>query len=289
MSGTELSTTDINTSGITRLTLLKPTALISGVGLHTGEQGSVRMLPSDSGILFRQRSTRQEIAALSENVHNTVRCTAISSDGFEYQTVEHLLSALAGAGVTDAVIEFDGPEVPAVDGSAAPFVEAIREAKTTQCGGTVQPIKVSVPLVVANGAGASITVVPSDRFWATVVLDYPKKPGMLPIAASFYGSDYATEIAPARTYGFVSELKWLADNGLAKGASKANAFALNDDGTADPETPMRFLNEPARHKLLDLIGDLVFAGRPVCAGIVALRPSHTLNAVLASELAKIGR
>jgi UDP-3-O-acyl-N-acetylglucosamine deacetylase len=245
--------------------------------------------PSNAGIVFREAVSGQEIAGVCENVHNTVRCTAISAGGHEYQTVEHLLSALAGTGVTDAVIEFEGPEVPAVDGSSAPFVTVIREAGLVDLGDAISPITVAEPLVVTDGGGGSITVVPSDRLWATVVLDYPQKPGMLPVAASYYGIGYDTLIAPARTYGFVSELRWLAENGLAKGASKENAFALNDDGTPDPETPLRFPNEPARHKLLDLLGDLALAGRPIRAGMIALRPSHTLNAVLASKLRQLGR
>jgi UDP-3-O-[3-hydroxymyristoyl] N-acetylglucosamine deacetylase len=120
-----------------------------------------------------------------------------------------------------------------------------------------------------------------------VVIDYPNKPKMLPQAACYYGTGYDDKIAPARTYGFVSELEYLAAHGLAMGASKENAFALTDDGAPSEDTPLRFENEAARHKLLDLIGDLALLGRPLQAGIVASRPSHTLNSMLSRELVKL--
>jgi UDP-3-O-[3-hydroxymyristoyl] N-acetylglucosamine deacetylase len=259
------------------------------VGLHTGEHGSVRIVPAGwgDGIRFRRIGSSKEIAAVAANIDGTTRCTALKVDGAVLLTVEHLLSAISGTGITDATVEFDAVEVPILDGSAQGFVAAIEEAGLASGDDTVEPIRLSAPIVLTGPGGGIVTAVPSDHLWATVVLDYSDKPSMLPIAATFNGSNYVSDIASARTYGFVAELEYLAKMGLAKGASRENAFALNDDGSADPTTPLRYPNEAARHKVLDLIGDLVLAGRPVCAGIVALRPSHTLNTMLAAELTKL--
>lgn len=276
---------------VARRTLAKATPPLAGVGLHTGEQVALQMFPAEGGrgIVFRSALSRQEIAVIPSNVHSTVRCTAVAANSVVLQTVEHVLSALAGCGVTDAELVCDGPEIPLLDGSAAPFAAALQEAGIVDAGGDVETVRLDAPVTVCGDGGSAITAVPSDRLSICVVLEYPDKPLMAPQAAVYHGVGYAAEIAPARTYGFVSELAYLAERGLARGATRENAFALNDDGSPEETTPLRFANEAARHKLLDVIGDLMFAGGPVCAGIIALRPSHTLNARLASELYAAGR
>lgn len=257
------------------------------MGLHTGELGVVRIRPGQpgTGIVLRSAVDGQEAAVVAANIHSTTRCTAVRVGDRVIQTVEHLLSALNGLGVTDAVVEFDGPEVPILDGSAIGFVESILSVGIATLDVAVEPIRIAGPFVLTGPGGGVATVVPADSLAITVVLDYSNKPAMEAVAASYDGSLYAERIAPARTFGFVSELEYLAKMGLAKGASVDNAFALNDDGSPDASTPLRFANETARHKVLDLVGDLVFAGRPVAAHIVALRPSHALNTQLATELA----
>ena len=272
-----------------RVTLAAPSVVLSGVGLHSGAGASVRLLPAPPGfgLVFRRQGDGQEIPALAANVWDTSRCTRLRLGGFEVQTVEHVLSALAGLGVTDAVIEIDGPpaksyEVPAMDGSAAPFAAAI-EAAGTQCyDAAAEPLRLTRPVFVSEN-GCTLAALPSDHFSASVVLDYPKHFYLGTQAAVFDGrtGDYAAQVAPARTFGFLSEIEALRARGLGLGASYDNALVL---GEAQYETPVRFSNEPARHKLLDLIGDLALAGRPVCAQILAVKPGHTLNVRFAKML-----
>jgi UDP-3-O-[3-hydroxymyristoyl] N-acetylglucosamine deacetylase len=265
-----------------RFTLASPSTVLSGVGLHSGADAAVRLCPAPpgAGLVFRDRATGQEIPARAANVSDTSRCTRLSWGGRETQTVEHVLSALAGLGVDDALIETEGGELPATDGSAAPFAALIAAAGLReQPGPPVKPLTLSSPLALEDGA-SSVVALPSDRFRATVVLDYPRHPYLGTLAAAFDGAggDYASAIAPARTFGFLSEIEWLRAHGLGLGATRDNAVVLGEDRY---ETPLRFPNELARHKLLDLIGDLALIGRPVSAHVIAVRPGHALNVRLA--------
>ena len=269
-----------------RATLFQPSAVLSGVGLHSGADASLRLLPAPigSGLVFRRKSDGQEIPALAANVSDTSRCTRLRSGNFEVQTVEHVLSALAGLGVDDAVIELDGPEVPAMDGSAAPFAALILHTGTAEQEAQVDPLNLTQPVFVSEN-GCTLAALPSDRFSLSVVLDYPRHAYLGTQAAVFGGISgrYFEEIAPARTFGFLSEIEALRARGLGLGASFDNAVVL---GETQYETPLRFSNELARHKLLDLIGDLALAGRPICAEILAVKPGHTLNVRLARRLAE---
>ncbi len=272
-------------SGRRRQTLASPSAVLSGVGLHSGAGASVRLLPAlpGTGVVFRRQFDGQELPALASNVFDTSRCTRLKLGDFEVQTVEHVLSALAGLGVDDAVVELDGPEVPALDGSAAPFAQAISDAGLHEQPETVAVITLTQPLFVSE-RGSTIIALPSETLSFTVVLDYPRYPYLGTSAAAFSGmGDYTREIAPARTYGFLSEIEALRTAGLGLGASRDNAVVL---GGTQYETPLRFANELARHKVLDLIGDLALAGRPLCAEIIAVKPGHTLNVRLARLLAE---
>ncbi len=193
-----------------------------------------------------------------------------------------MLSALSGLGVDDAVIAIDGPEVPAADGSAAPFAALILAAGMQEQEECIQPLRLAEPVFVSQH-GCTVAALPSDHFSASVVLDYPKHSYLGTQAAIFDGraGDYAAQIAPARTFGFLSEIEALRAAGLGLGASYENALVL---GESQYETPLRFANELARHKLLDLIGDLALTGRPICAEIVAVKPGHALNVRLAKML-----
>ena len=236
------------------------------------------------GLVFRSVGSGQEIQALAANVSDTSRCTRLKLGGFEVQTVEHVLSALAGLGVDDAVVEINGPEVPALDGSAAPFAAAILAAGLRDQSEGVDPITPARPVFVSE-RGSTLIALPSETLSLTVVLDYPRHAYLGTQAAIFGGmGDYVSQIAPARTYGFLSEIEALRAAGLGLGASFDNAVVL---GETQYETPLRFPNEPARHKLLDLIGDLALVGRPIWAEIIAVRPGHTLNVRLARLLSDL--
>ncbi len=266
-----------------RVTLSAPSPVFEGVGLHSGADASVcfRPAPAGAGLVFRHALTGQEIPARAANVTDTSRCTRLGRDGVEVQTVEHVLSALTGLGVDDALIEFEGGEMPAGDGSAAPFAALIREAGLREQREVLHPLTLTQPVTVSAGA-ATLVVLPAERLTLTVVLDYPRHPYLGTLAATFdAGGDYAAEIAPARTFGFLSEIEALRAAGLGLGASRENAVVLGEDRY---ETPLRFANELARHKLLDLMGDLSLIGRPLLAQVIAVRPSHALNTRLARVL-----
>jgi UDP-3-O-[3-hydroxymyristoyl] N-acetylglucosamine deacetylase len=267
-------------TGRPRVTLAGPSATLTGVGLHSGADASVCLRPAPPGSGLTFRAGGREVPARAGNVSDTSRCTRLSAGGAEVQTVEHVLSALAGLGVDDAVIEVEGGEVPAADGSAAPFAALIRAAGLRQQEGTARPLTLSAPVAVSEG-GASVVALPADRFTAAVVLDYPRHPYLGTLAALFDGGDYGAQIAPARTFGFLSEIEALRARGLGLGASRDNAVVLGEGGY---ETDLRFPNELARHKLLDLIGDLALIGRPFQAQVIAIKPSHTLNTRLARML-----
>ena len=271
-----------------RTTLAGPSRTYKGVGLHSGADASVRLLPAEAGagLVFRDRATGQEIPARAANVTDTSRCTRLGLNGVEVQTVEHVLSALAGLGVDDALIETEGGEMPAGDGSAAPFVALVREAGFREHpGATVSPMALLAP-VTLSANGGTLMALPAERLTWTVVLDYPGHPYLGTLAATFdaAGGDYGAEIAPARTFGFLSEIEALRAHGLGLGASRENAVVLGEEGY---ETPLRFANELARHKLLDLIGDLSLLGRPLLAQVIAVRPGHALNVRLARTLSDI--
>ncbi len=266
-----------------RITLAASSSVFSGVGLHSGADASVCLRPAapGAGLVFRDTASGQEIPALAVNVCDTSRCTRLSYGGVEVQTVEHVLSALAGAGVDDALIEVTGGELPAGDGSAAPFIALIRSVGLQEhLGMIVNPLILTQPVTVSQG-DATLVALPSEHFRATVVLDYPRHAYLGTLAAVLDGDDYDADIAPARTFGFLSEIEALRANGLGLGASRENAIVLGEDAY---ETPLRFPNELARHKLLDLIGDLALIGQPLLAHVFALKPSHTLNARLARLL-----
>jgi UDP-3-O-[3-hydroxymyristoyl] N-acetylglucosamine deacetylase len=270
-----------------RRTLASPSDILSGVGLHSGKSATVRLLPTTSGegVVLRDLDSGQEITAHALNVFDTSRCTILGKSGITVQTVEHLLSALAALGVDDVLVETQGGEFPAVDGSAAPFVSLIRAAGTAEHGGVVFPLRLDRPRLLQSEDGSTLLALPSPMFQATVVLDYPKYPWIGTQVADYdsFRDDYASEIAPARTYGFLGEIAWLQARGLALGASRENGIALRADGY---DTTLRFDNELARHKLLDLIGDLSLIGRPLAARVIAVKPSHALNCRFARLLAE---
>lgn len=267
-----------------RRTLADATETYHGVGLHSGAAAWVRILPAPSGagLVFVDAATGQEVPALAENVCDTTRCTQLGRGGVVIQTVEHVLSALAGLGVDDARIEVDGGELPAADGSAAPFAQMIRNAGVVERNGFVEPLVLTEPVDIGDGRGGSIRLEPARETSYSVTLEYPKHPYIGTQTASFGISSYLSEIAAARTFGFLAEIDTLRAHGLALGASMDNALVLGDDAYVNER---RFENEMARHKILDLIGDLSLLGRPIVAEVVAIRPGHELNTRLAALLA----
>jgi len=258
----------------------------SGVGLHTGLSTGVRLLPAGPGqgryFVRTDLVTAPIIPARVESVSQTLLSTELQQGEAQVRTVEHLLAALAGLGVDNARIELNGPEVPLLDGSAQPWVEAI-----SQVGLVAQPAerlrwRVSQPLWVQQ-EDAFVAALPASETLLSYGVDYD-----LPaIGRQWYScrpAEFATEIAPARTFGFAHEIEQLRNRGLIKGGSLRNALVCSPQGWLNP--PLRFADEPVRHKLLDLIGDLSLLGTLPRAHILAYKASHTLHTQLAQQLAR---
>jgi UDP-3-O-[3-hydroxymyristoyl] N-acetylglucosamine deacetylase len=266
-------------------TLATPVS-VCGIGLHTGVKVNLRLCPApgNTGILFRRTDLEGfTIEALSRNVARVSYATSLMKKGVLISTTEHLLSALAGLDVDNVLVEIDNLELPILDGSARPFVELIAQAGIRRQRANRSFVKILRPVEVIDGT-RRIVVYPADTFHVTYRIVFPHPLiGAQSIEFATGSSDYAAEIAPARTFGFLEELEMLRRNGLIRGGSLENAVVLDRTGVINPEG-LRFPDEFCRHKLLDLIGDFALLGRPLIGHVVAERAGHAMHAQLVSRL-----
>lgn len=253
--------------------------LFTGVGLHSGEPVTLRIHPGSEG--FRFRSGNQVFAATPDAVTDTQRCTRLG----DVSTVEHVFSALAGLGFTDAEIEVEGGECPAAGGCAEEYVAGLRSVGAVEIGTlTVSgPFKRlfhvddAVKVAVATGAGQ----------WRYEYVCAPRWPGVQDVTFTVDPEVYAADIAPARTFAHADQVAQIQAAGLAKGLDASSALILGESGY---ENAARFEDEPARHKLLDLIGDLALSGIPVRAlSVVGHRSGHRTNVDAARKLMLLTR
>lgn len=255
-----------------------------GVGVHSGLSARVRLVPAPAGhgYVFHRVDLpgSPAVPARADLVSHTVMSTTLGIDGCTVHTVEHLLAALAGLGVTDARIEVDGPEVPILDGSAWPFVEAIRAAGIRVLDAP-RPV-LALPLVAQSEGDKSLTVVPGPRAEVTYAVDFGHPlAGPQLFHAVITPAYFAEQLAPARTFGFLRDVEALRAAGLAKGGSIDNAIVIQDDRYS---SPLRFPDELVRHKVLDLIGDLALLGASWTGHVVAVKAGHKLHNALAREV-----
>lgn len=265
-----------------RRTLRGP-ASVRGPGLFTGVDATLTLAPAPpgAGLLIRSgtRDAPATIDRLSGRPAHPVfaslkpRCTSIDAGDRTVATVEHALSALAGLGVTDALLICDGPEIPIADGSAAPFVDAVLRAGTRDAGGPIEPIRLGRPVEITDDR-ATITAEPFDDIDYAYELDYGPGSPVPPGVARWRGDpdDYRTNIAPARTFSTLDEADRMRSLGLFARFTPADLLVIGPDGPVD--NAWRFPDECARHKLLDLIGDLALLGRPLFARVRAHRAGH---------------
>lgn len=251
---------------------------VRGIGLHTGEQVTATLHPAEggTGILFRLGKGKGAtiIPALVPFVTGTHRRVTLGREGVKVETVEHLLATLWGMGVTDVIVEVSGSELPIGDGSGLIWMEAITDVGTEDLDETLSTLVITKPLTVTDEK-ASLEVLPSRQFCVhyTFITDHP----LVGKQEAFFDEgvhQFPEEVAPARTFGFIEEVTALWEKGLALGGSLENAIVIYPDGYS---CPLRFPNELARHKLLDLMGDFALLGRPLRASIVAFRSGHTLH------------
>lgn len=271
-------------------TLAKP-ASFSGVGLHSGNKVSMTLLPAppNSGIIFRRvdLDSRAEIPAQVGNVAETDRSTTLSRGNAKVQTVEHVLAALYGFGVTNAVVEIDSSEPPVADGSARQFCKMIREAGIEAQAERVEPVQVTEPIEYTHN-GTVISAFPHDGFKITCTSS--DKGGRFTqfFSVELTPETWESEIAQARTFCFYEEIEYLIKNGLIRGGSLENAIVIRDDAVLTAE-PMRYREEFVRHKILDIIGDLSLVGAPLRGHIVAVKPGHAANCGLARRILQQAR
>jgi UDP-3-O-[3-hydroxymyristoyl] N-acetylglucosamine deacetylase len=268
---------------------LKEPISCSGVGLHSGKKISMTLLPAEpgTGILFRRTDIAgggAEIPARWDSVVDTRLCTVIGdSDGNIVGTIEHLLAALAGAGVDNAVIELNGPEVPVMDGSAAPFVFLMECAGIVEQNQMQPRIEVLKPVSVAE-AGKSATLMPSTGSSFSFEIDFATPViGRQALYFDMKPGRFSAEIARARTFGFEKDVAQLRAMGLAKGGSLENAVVLGEDRVLNDDG-LRFEDEFVRHKLLDSVGDLALAGAPIQGHFHGFKSGHALNNTLLRAL-----
>ena len=252
------------------------TVSIKGIGLHRGNTVNLSIKAGKDGIIFIRNGLI--IPARPDFVVDTRLNTMLGSKGIVISTVEHLMSALYGLGITDCEVQVDGDEMPSMDGSSLPFFNALAEAGTNPIG-EIDPFIVKSLMRVGDDS-AYIEITPGD-FSISYLIDFPE-PAIGKQTYIYSGEDYEVLIAPARTFGRLKDVDAMRAMGLALGGSLENAIVVDNNMILNPEG-LRYENEFIRHKILDLLGDLWLLGRPVKGSIKAVKANHRLHV----ELAKI--
>ena len=254
----------------------------TGVGLHTGVKVAMTLRPAaeNTGILFRRidLDPPADIPVDPYRITDTRLCSALEGPGAKVATVEHLMSALAGLGIDNVVIDLDGPEVPILDGSAAPFVFLLQSAGIVEQVAPKQYLRVLKPVVVEEG-DKRVSLAPYNGFRLefTIDFDHPvfDRTGKTAVV-DFGETSYVKEVARARTFGFMQEVEYLRSNGLALGGSLDNAIVVDDYRVLNAEG-LRYEDEFVKHKMLDAIGDLYVLGKPILGLYEAHKSGHALN------------
>lgn len=284
---------------------IKKSVSLSGVGLHTGLEVTATFYPArdNHGVKFKRIDLEDQpiIKAEVNRVTSTNRSTTLQKGDAKVITVEHLLSALSGLAIDNVMIELNGPEIPIMDGSAMPFVEILQEAGRQEQTEDREYFVIEHPISYKNEeTGAELLAIPSNDFQVTTMIDFNSD-----ILGQQYAylekiENYATQIAPCRTFVFLHELEYLLEQNLIKGGDLDNAIVIADRSVSQEklddlakklEKPsitvdkqgilntvdLKFQNEPARHKLLDVMGDIALVGKPIKGKIMATKPGHTAN------------
>jgi UDP-3-O-[3-hydroxymyristoyl] N-acetylglucosamine deacetylase len=268
---------------------LAQAAVCAGIGLHTGARVRMALKPASAGtgIVFERIDLGiddRRIPARHDLVRSTELGTVLTNaSGASVSTVEHLMAALAGLGVDDVMVELDGPEIPAMDGSSKPFVDLLERAGLKSCPAPRRFIKV-LKRVEVEDAGRVAAFIPSVRPAIDVTIDFADAAiGRQQFRFDVSPETFTAEVAPARTFGFRRDYETLLKAGLARGGSMQNAIVLDEGGVANPEG-LRFADEFVRHKALDALGDIHLAGAPILGLYRAERPGHRLNSLAVHAL-----
>jgi UDP-3-O-[3-hydroxymyristoyl] N-acetylglucosamine deacetylase/3-hydroxyacyl-[acyl-carrier-protein] dehydratase len=287
---------------------------VRGIGLHTGQEVNMTFRPAEAGhgIKFQRidLSDKPFIKADVSLVVSTLRGTTIQQDNAHVSTIEHALAALSGLSIDNVLIEIDGPEVPILDGSAIEFVNALQQAGIEEQAETREYLEITEPISYFDElTGTELMALPAEQFQVTTMIDFNSKILGQQYASLLNMDDFASGIAPCRTFVFLHELEYLVEHNLIKGGDLSNAIVIVDRLMSQEEldalarklnkpsikidkegflntTELYFNNEPARHKLLDVLGDLALVGKPIKGKIVTTKPGHTANVEFAKLLKK---
>lgn len=263
---------------------LKNSVVLSGQGLHSGVKTGLILhpLPANQGILFTGISGDVTLPAHLDYVGSTGYATSLRSKGFAIGTVEHFLAVMHSYGITNLLVKVQG-EVPIMDGSALEFCQAIEEAGIEEQAQDCAEIVIDKPYEVRAKNGESISIVPAETFSVRYLLRYPEPVGEQVHAYTYGGPEFfRTEIAPARTFGFLRDIEKLQTMGLAGGGKLNNCIIIGDDKIIN--TDLRYPNEFARHKILDILGDFYLLGRPIRGAISASMTGHSDNIALLRQI-----
>ena len=269
---------------------LKAPISASGVGLHSGERVKLTLLPAapDTGIVFLRVDLPLpvEIPARPDLVNDTrLSSTLVNAEGVRVATIEHLMSALAGLGIDNLVVEMDGPETPIMDGSSAPFVYLLETAGIAEQAVPKRFIRLKKPLELVEG-DKWVRLTPHEGFSVAMEIQFnhpvfqriPQK-----ICIDFAQHSYLDEVSRARTFGFMHEVEYMRANGLGLGGNLDNAIVIDDDSVLNKDG-LRFGDEFVRHKILDAIGDLYIVGHPLIAAFSGFKSGHAMNNALLRQL-----
>ena len=259
--------------------------LIEGTGIHTGEKGRITLKPAEAGtgLIFKGTGSRiGDIPVSPFYAMDGVQAVTLGNRHWQIKTVEHLLCAMAAAGISDCIMETTMGEVPILDGSSLPFYEKIIEGGVRDLGEPMEALQLSNPVWVIEN-DRYVVALPSDHFKVTYTIDYPHP--MLrgqTMTLGLNAENLIEDVLPARTFGFLRDVEELRKRGLILGGSLDNAVVLTEDGYLNDD--LRFEDECLRHKILDLVGDLYLLGRPLKAHIVAFRAGHSLDISLGKKI-----
>jgi len=268
---------------------IKNPVTLTGTGLHTGKAVRMTIKPAgvNEGISFKRIDLpgKQAVKVTASNAvmdEKVTRCTAIEFEGARVYTIEHLMAALSGLGIDNAIIELDAEEVPGLDGSSLEFLKALEQAGTTEQEAEKDIFAIQEPIIVSNKT-STIVMVPHDHLNISYTLDYDH-----PVLRSQFFSRsidravFTKELAPSRTFCLESEADAIKAQGLAKGANYQNTLVMSSQGPL--ENTLRFPDECARHKVLDIVGDLFLLGYPVKGAVYAVKSGHALNRALIKKI-----
>ncbi len=268
---------------------LKEPVRTTGIGLHTGVKVEItlRPAPPDTGIVFRRMDLEPpaELKADPYLVTDTRLCSMLESGPAKVSTVEHLMSALAGLGIDNALVDLTGPEIPILDGSSAPFVYLLQSAGIVEQDAPKRYVRILRPIEVRDGDKLA-RLTPHNGFKIEFTIDFKhpvfEKSGKT-VSIDFAETAYAKEVARARTFGFMHEVEALRNSGLALGGSLDNAIVMDEYRVLNVEG-LRYEDEFVKHKVLDAIGDLYLLGYPIIGAFEAYKSGHALNNALLREL-----